>query len=138
MILSLYSNAQALLGKFRHKLIESAVDPSKDILCWHADIVKEEFGCVLPSESQLLQILTLLETWHAVLHNEQSYAMGFRLGARICDDDNNDGVSNDTVGYVGLAAIDDVVISIFLLKNKSGARITTERTTKSVKKMMDL
>ena len=55
---------------------------TQDCGAWDSDVVEEQLGCVLSFETQLLQLLALFESRHALLDEEEGNSVRGGFGLR--------------------------------------------------------
>ncbi len=100
---------QALLGKHVHQVEETALGIAQEVGLGHLDVVEEQLGGVLALHAQLLQVASVLEAFHAPLHQEQAHGV---LVRRIGLGGDYHHVGQQAVGDEHLGAVQLVVVAL--------------------------
>jgi hypothetical protein len=101
---------QALLGQLVHQVDKALVGLTEHGAGWHAAVLEEQLAGILGVHAHLLQLVALDETLGAFVHKEQGDALGALGGLRLGAHDHH--VAVPAVGDIGLAAVDNVVVSV--------------------------
>mmetsp|Transcript_26871 Transcript_26871/g.78233 ORF Transcript_26871/g.78233 Transcript_26871/m.78233 type:complete len:262 (+) Transcript_26871:658-1443(+) len=104
--LALGSDLESLLGKFVHEVVETMVNGAKHSVIGQKHVVEEELTGVLGLEPHLFQGRALGESWRGGIDKEEGDAVCLLLRCSLCN--HNHKVGHETVGDVGLGAVEDV------------------------------
>ena len=103
-------------GSVQDCCISSALALEIQQSCTEPSIYEQEIIISTPYlwfQTHLLESFALVETFHAIFNQEETDTMSRGLGFGVCDSYDNDDIGHPAVCDEDLAAVDDVIITVF-------------------------